>query len=385
MDRKIKTILISICIVITLGLSFVGGCTLNILKPASDSTSTQELNLKLLEEAYQTILAEYVEPEKIDMQKLNEAILNGLIQGLDDPYCSYLNQEQYDKSLSMFSGQFEGIGAYVGSEDGKVTVIAPIPDTPADRAGIRSGDVILEVDGKSITDMSINEVILLIRGPTGTSVTITVLHKDETVPVTLEIVRAEIQVPSVILEMEGNYAHITITIFNDSTGEELMPVIETITDSEVGGIVLDLRSNPGGYLTTVVEVASYFIAEGEVVSVKYSDGTSISDSVDKKLPKTTLPMVVLVDQYSASGSEVLAGALQDYGKALIAGEKTYGKGSVNQYFELSDGSAIYLTIARWATPNGYIIEGEGIQPDIELDFATINGVQWAIDYLESQK
>lgn len=386
MNKKMKTAVILLAIIAALALSFFGGCTLNIFKPTSNSTSdNQTLNIELLEEAYRTILTEYVDPEKIDTQKINESILNGLVEGLDDPYCSYMNQEQYNKSITMFSGQFEGIGAYVGFEDGKVTVIAPIYDTPAEKAGIRSGDVILEVDGKSTADMNLEEVILLIRGPKGTTVTITVLHNDDIVPVKLEIVRAEIQVPSVILEMKDKYAHITITTFTDNTAEELMPVIETIIESEAEGIILDLRSNPGGYLAIVVEVASYFLEEGEVVSVKYSDGTSISDSVNKKLPKTDLPIVVLVNRYSASGSEVLAGALQDYGRAYIAGEKTYGKGSVNQYFELSDGSALYLTIARWATPNGSIIEGEGIQPDEEVDFETVDGIQWAIDYLESQK
>lgn len=386
MGNKMKITIISVAIIVALALSFLGGCTLNIFKPTYNSTAeNQELNIKLLEEAYQTILTEYVEPGKIDVQKLNENILNGLVEGLDDPYCSYMNQEQYNESLESFSSQFEGIGAYVSSEDGQVTVIAPIPGTPAEKAGIRSGDVILEVDGKSTADMSLNEVILLIRGPKGTSVTITVLHKDDDEPVQLEIIRAEIQVPSVIMEMKDNYAYITITIFGERTSEELMPVIETINGSKVKGIVLDLRSNPGGYLTTVVEVASYFLNEGEVVSVEYSDGSSISDSVDSALPKTNLPMVLLVNRYSASGSEVLAGALQDYGRAHIVGEKTYGKGSVNQYFELSDGSALYLTIARWATPNGSIIEGEGIQPDEQVDFATVDGVQWAIDYMENHK
>jgi carboxyl-terminal processing protease len=148
--------------------------------------------------------------------------------------------------------------------------------------------------------------------------------------------------------------------------------------------VLDLRSNPGGYVSTVVQVASHFLDKGVVVSVVYPDGGKDSNSVSPLAYKTNLPVVVLVDKYSASASEILAGALQDYGRAHIAGETTYGKGSVNQLIELSDGSGIYITIARWATPNGNIIEGNGIHPDTELDFATVDGVQWAIDYLTSQ-
>ncbi|MDO9334721.1 MAG: S41 family peptidase [Dehalococcoidales bacterium] len=389
MTKKMRTALISLCIIIALGLSFIGGCTLDIFKPASNSNTTQntnqELNLKLLEEAYQIILKEYVEPDKIDTQKMNEGILKGLVQGLNDPYSAYLTQEQYAMSVSDFAGQFEGIGAYVGSENGRVTVIAPIPDTPAAEAGIKSGDIILEVDGKTTIDMSVTEVVLLIRGPKGTPVKLTVLHKDDAEPVTLEIIRAEIKIPSVTLEMKGDYAHITITNFTERTDDELVSVLKTISDNKAKGIVLDLRSNPGGLLSTVIQVASHFLDKGVVVSVVYPDSSKDSDSVNPLAYKTSLPMVVLVDHYSASASEILAGALQDYKRALIAGEKTYGKGSVNQLLKLSDGSGIYITIARWVTPNGNLIEGNGIQPDTELDFETVDGVQWAIDYLLSEK
>lgn len=385
MTKKMRTALISFCIIIALGLSFAGGCVLNNSKPASSTTTTPELNLKLLEEAYQIILKDYVEPDKIDTQKLNEGILKGLVQGLNDPYSTYLTKEQYQMTVSDFAGQFEGIGAYVGSENGRITIIAPIPDTPADKAGIKSGDTILEVDGKTTTDMSVNEVVLLIRGPKGTPVKLTVLHKDDTEPVTIEIIRAEISTPSVELEMKGDYAHITITEFTERTDDELLPVLKTITDNKAKGIILDLRSNPGGYLSTVVQVASHFLDKGVIVSVVYPDGSKDSNSVSPLSYKIDLPMVVLVDQYSASASEILSGALQDYHRALIAGQKTYGKGSVNQLLELSDGSGIYITIARWVTPNGNIIEGNGIQPDVAVDFGTVDGVQWAIDYLTSQK
>jgi carboxyl-terminal processing protease len=389
MTKKMKTVLISLCIITALGLSFIGGCTLDIFKPASNSTTTQntnqELNLKLLEEAYQIILKEYVEPDKIDTQKLNEGILKGLVQGLNDPYSAYLTQEQYEMSVSDFAGQFEGIGAYIGSENGRVTVIAPIPNTPAAEAGIKSGDIILEVDGKTTTDMSVNEVILLIRGPKGTPVKLTVVHTGDTEPITIEIIRAEIKIPSVTLEMKGDCAHITITEFTERTDDELVPVLKTISDNNAKGIVLDLRSNPGGYLSTVIQVASHFLEKGVIVSVVYPDGSKDSNSVSPLAYKTDLPMVVLVNRYSASASEILSGALKDYKRALIAGEKTYGKGSVNQLLELSDGSAIYLTIARWVTPNGNIIEGNGIQPDAEVDFNTVDGVQWGINYLMSQR
>ena len=384
MSKKIKTALISICLVIVLVLTFASGC--DIFKLGNNpSVSTTELNTKLLEEAYKVILDNYVQPDNVDVQKLNEGMLKGLVQGLNDPYSAYLTREQFDMSVSDIAGQFEGIGAYVGSENGRITVIAPIPDTPAANAGIQPGDLILEVNGQSTADMSVTEVVLLIRGPTGTTVSITVLHKEAAEPVTLEITRAEIQIKSAILEMVGDYAHITITNFTELTDNDLTPILNTIIQNNAKGIVLDLRSNPGGLVSTVVQVASHFIDRGVVLSVVYRDGSKDSDSVNPFALKIDLPMVVLVDAYSASGSEVLAGALQDYKQATIAGNTTYGKGSVNQIIPLSDGSGIYITIARWATPNGNLIEGKGIQPDIEVDYEKVDGVQWAIDYLKSQQ
>ncbi|OGN89658.1 MAG: hypothetical protein A2Z74_06115 [Chloroflexi bacterium RBG_13_46_9] len=384
MSKKIKTALISLCLVIVLVLTFASGC--DIFKPGNNpSTSTTELNTKLLEEAYGVILDNYVQPDNVDVQKLNEGILKGLVQGLNDPYSAYLTQEQFDMSVSDIAGQFEGIGAYVGSENGRITIIAPIPDTPAANAGIQPGDLILEVNGQSTADMSVTEVVLLIRGPQGTKVSITVLHKDAAEPVTLEITRAKIQIKSAILEMVDDYAHITITNFTELTDNDLTPILNTITQNNAKGIVLDLRSNPGGLVSTVVQVASHFIDRGVVLSVVYRDGSKDSDSVNPFASKIDLPTVVLVNAYSASGSEVLAGALQDYRRATIAGNKTYGKGSVNQLIPLSDGSGIYITIARWATPNGNLIEGKGIQPDIEVDFEKVDGVKWAIDYLKSQQ
>jgi carboxyl-terminal processing protease len=385
MSNNFRTVLITICIVIAIGLAFVGGCNINIFRPGNNSTPPDnELDTQLLKEAYQVIIDNYVEPDKVELQKLNEGILKGLVQGLNDPYSAYLTPEQFNMSVSDLAGQFEGIGAYVGSENGLITIIAPIPDTPAAKAGIQPGDIILEVNGQSTTDMSVNDVVLLIRGPKGTSVTLTVLHKDAAEPATLEITRAEIQIESVILELVRDYAHITITTFTERTDDELKPILDTITRNDTKGIVLDLRNNPGGLVSTLVQVASHFIDRGVVLTVVYRDGSEDADSVNVFASKIDLPMVVLVNKYSASAAEVLTGALQDYERAVIAGNKTYGKGSVNQLIPLSNGSGILMTIARWATPNGNLIEGKGIQPDIEVDFEKVDGVQWAIDYMLNQ-
>jgi carboxyl-terminal processing protease len=312
---------------------------------------------------------------------LADGAVKGMVEALDDPYTAYLDPTAYELSQKGLEGKFEGIGAYVAAEDDKIVVIAPVAGSPADEAGIRAGDVILAVDGKSTAEMSLTEVVLAVQGPKGTTVTLSILHQGETEPVLLEIVRAEIEVPSVRFEMKDDIAYINITNFSERTVEELAPVMEEVKQ-QASGIILDLRSNPGGLLDSVVGVASFFLNEGVVLDVVDNEGNHQTYSVEPGLA-TDLPMVVLVDDYSASGSEVLAGALQDYGRAVIAGEKTFGKGSANTMYKLEDGSALYITYARWFTPKGRLIEGEGIHPDYELDLENVDAVQWAIDYLKA--
>ncbi|GAJ04019.1 unnamed protein product, partial [marine sediment metagenome] len=232
----------------------------------------------------------------------------------------------------------EGIGAYVAVKDEQIMIIAPIADSPAAKAGIKAGDIILAINGRSASEMSLAEAVLYIRGPKGTSVRLLILHQGETEPEEIEIVRAEIEVPSVYFEMRGDIAYINITYFSERTNEELSPVLQSITQEAATGIILDLRSNPGGLLQTVVDVASRFLNKGIVVDVVDNQGEHTTSAVKPKGATTDLSLVVLVDSYSASGSEVLAGALQDYARATIAGTRTYGKGSVNILHQLKDGS-----------------------------------------------
>jgi len=386
MPKKIKIALISLSIIAGLSLTFIGGCTLDIFKPATNSTTTvDKINTDLINTVYKLMKDKYVEPDKIDAQKLTEGALKGMVDALNDPHSAYMTKAQFEEFNTSLAGSFEGIGAYVGMDNGTVSVIAPIPGTPAEKAGIKAGDLILAINGQSTAGMNTNDAVLLIRGPKGTTVTLTVLHQNETQTVTMTITRATIDVPSVILEMKGTIAHITITNFAERTNQELTTVLDTISGNSATGIILDLRNNPGGYLDVCISVASHFIDSGVIVSVVDRDGNKTSSSVVSVSPKISLPMVVLVNQYSASASEVLTGALKDYGRATIAGTVTYGKGSVNQLLSLPDGSGVYLTIARWYTPLGTLIEGKGITPDQAVDFTKVDGVQWAIDYLNSTK
>jgi len=342
MSKAIKIMVITLSFVVILALSFGTGCALG-----AKTLPNSDLGLEIVEQAWNIIFQDYVDKDKLDTSTLTEGAIKGMVEALDDPYTSYLDAETYQLSLTSLEGKFEGIGAHVAVKDEQLMIIAPIADSPADRVGIRAGDIILEIDGMPTLEMSLVEAVLRIRGPKGTSVVLLVLHQGEAEPEVIEIVRAEIELPSVRF--------------------------------------LDLRSNPGGALEAVVDVAGHFLKEGVVVNVVDNQGKRTGLSVKPGEITTDLPLVILVDSYSASGSEVLAGALQDYGRATIAGARTYGKGSVNVMRQLKDGSGLYITTARWLAPNGRLIEGEGLYPDYELELDGEDAIQWAIDYLKSSK
>jgi len=339
----------------------------------------------VVKQAWNIIFDDYVDRDQLDSSTLSQGAIEGMIEALDDPYSSYLDAETHQLGLSSLEGEIEGIGAQVAIRDEQLTIIAPIADSPAAKAGIRAGDVVLEIDGSPTMEMSLAEAVLNIRGPKGTSVSLLIRHQGETEPEEIEIVRAKIELPSVRFEMREDIAYINITYFSGRTNEELLPVLENLVEEEARGIILDLRSNPGGILKIVVGVASRFLSEGVVVNVVDNQGKRTALEVRPSEVTTDLPMVVLVDSFSASGSEVLAGALQDYGRATIAGSQTFGKGSVNILRQLKDGSGLYLTTARWLTPDGRPIEGKGIKPDHELELEGEEAIQWAIDYLKSHK
>lgn len=339
-----------------------------------------------VEQAWNIILSDYVEKDKIDVDALSQAAIEGMVEALDDPYTAYLDAATFQFEMGGLEGKFDGIGAEVTIKDGQLMVIAPLAGSPAAEAGIQPGDAILEIDGVSTADMSLYEAILKVRGPKGTSVSLLILHQDETEPVEIVIVRDVIEVASVNFEMRGDIAYINITEFTDQTNEELSLVLEAIDTENASGIILDLRGNPGGGVGAVVNVASRFIDEDELVfSIRDNEGNLDIIKANSQEITSDLPMVVLVDGFSASGSEVLAGAFQDNGRATITGKTTFGKGSVNYLIQLVDGSGLYITYARWLTPNGSLIEGKGIVPDIELELTGEDAIHWAIDYLHGNR
>ncbi len=376
MSQRVKIIVITLLLLVSLALSFGAGYTLGILKPVDYGRG-----IGSVVEAWDIIVEEYVEKDRIDVDSLAEAAIRGMVEALEDPYTAYLDPEAYELSLADIEGRYEGIGAAVGVREGQITIIAPFADSPAAAAGIKAGDIILEIDDRPTSGMSLVEAAAFVRGPRGTTVRLLILHQGETEPEEIEVVRDEILLTSVHFEMMGDIAYINITRFTEQTNDELSPVLLSVGQQEARGIILDLRSNPGGLLGAVIDVTSRFLSDGVVLTVVDNEGGRETHQVTYQEVTTGLPMVVLVDGFSASGSEVLAGALQDHARAIVAGTTTFGKGSVNKLYQLQDGSGLYITIARWYTPSGRLIEGQGIVPDYELELTGEDLINWALDYL----
>jgi carboxyl-terminal processing protease len=353
--------------------------------PGSQSTATVDVKLpadfSILSEAWQVLNDKYVDKDNLDTKKLSEGAVRGMIQSLD-PFSSYADPDTHKLEMTGLEGKFEGIGAVIGMKDNQLTVISPIADSPAEKAGIKPGDKILKIDDQFTSGLSLIEATFKIRGPKGTTVTLLVLHEGEDQPVEIQIVRDEITTKSLSFEMRDDIAYIRITQFLKSTSDELQAALTEAIDKGAKGIVLDLRNNPGGLLDASVDVTSQFLAMGLVAEVVDNQGTVSVVPVRRGGIATSLPMVVLVNNGSASASEIVAGALQDYGRAKIIGSQTFGKGSVQVIHELSDGSALHITTYKWLTPLGRPIDGAGLKPDIESDLKDDELIDWAVQYLK---
>ena len=350
--------------------------------------------LQRVAQAYSILLQEHVDHSTLDPEQLTDGAIRGLLMSLDDPHASYLSAEQHAREQESHRGFFEGIGAQVNLTEAGVTVIAPIPGAPAEAAGILAGDVILAVDGESIEGLTLIEAVNRIRGPGGTQVTLLIRHLGSQENVNISVTRGRIPIESTSFKMLDNgVGHLWIYSFSNTTEDEVRRAIQQFEDANGRGLILDLRNNPGGLLHAVVSVSDLFLDGGEVLYEIDAQGGKTDYDASGGGPASEIPMVVLVNQFSASASEILAGAIKTAERAPVIGATTYGKGSVNITRELSDGSAIYFTIRRWYLPDGTQIEGQGVTPTVEfesdvrqlpIDPAEDDALQKATEVLEQQ-
>ncbi len=337
----------------------------------TDKTSAPTLPLKTLRKftaLLNQIEAGYVEP--VDDETLLDNAIHGMVSRLD-PHSAYLDPEEYEALKEATSGQFGGLGLKVQMESGYLQVVSPIDDTPAAKAGIQPGDMIVEIDGQPVKGLTMPEAIKAMRGDAGSKISLTILREGQDKPMTLELERADIEVASVNSRVLGDhYGYLRITQFAEDTGDNLEKALDQLkqdTDNTLRGVVLDLRSNPGGILTAAVDVSDLFLEDGTIVTIR--GRAAEAEHVFKATPGDALsaaPIVVLVNEGTASAAEIVAGALQDDRRAVVMGRDTFGKGSVQTVLPLNDGSALKLTTARYYTPSGRSIQAEGITPDIAL-------------------
>ena len=300
--------------------------------------------------------------EEVPTSELIEGALRGMVESLDDPYSTYLSADEYREFKASTSGTFGGVGVVITAKDGYVTVVSPIKGTPGERAGLKPGDRILKVDGKDIRGLDVDVASRLILGEPGTEVVLEVESEGE--QLSLTITREFIEVNPVEAEMLAeNVGYIRLTSFNEHAGERLREALATLDQKGMQGVILDLRGNPGGLLNQALEVAQEFVPEGPVVYVE-ERGREERRVLDSKLDQAKWPLVVLVDEGSASAAEIVAGAVQDRKAGVLVGEKTFGKATVQDVIPLGDGGALKITIGRYLTPSGRSINKEGIMPDV---------------------
>ena len=318
-------------------------------------------------EAYRILLDEHVDHRTLTSEQMSDGAIRGLLTALNDPHASYLSAEQYASEQEGYRGFFEGIGAQVTLTEAGLTVIAPIPGAPAEAAGILPGDLILEVDGENIEGLTLVEAVNLIRGPGGTEVILLVHHVGSNENVSITVTRGRIPIDSVAFKMLGNgVGHLWVYGFSNTTENEVRAALDEFAAANGTALVLDLRNNPGGLLHVVISVADLFLDGGSVLYEVDAAGDRTDYDSNRRGPGVDIPMVVMVNQFSASASEILAGAIKTNDRALVVGATTFGKGSVNITRLLSDGSAIYFSIRRWYLPDGTQIEGQGVTPNIEI-------------------
>jgi carboxyl-terminal processing protease len=349
-----------------LGIILLLLCLMAVSGPSGASDRYEPL--KRFSQIMDLIERTYV--EDVDRKQLIDGAIQGMLHRLD-PHSAFLDKEDFEEMQVDTSGEFSGIGIEITMKNGRLTVVSPIEDTPAYEAGLKAGDIIVEINGNSTQDITIMEAVHKIRGPKGTEVELTILHKGAQTPEKVVVKRDTIPLISTKSEvLSPGYLYLRLTRFRENTTEELQKALKKNEDN-LKGVILDLRTNPGGLLNQAVSVADTFLEQGKIVYTEGKvDRSQMSFSAKKQKSDIHVPLVVLINAGSASASEIVAGALKDHNRAILVGEKTFGKGSVQTVIPLSDGSGIKLTTALYYTPDGRSIQAEGITPDISIPFAS---------------
>lgn len=344
---------------------------LEIITNSINPSASHKLDLELFWEVHQILKNNYIDAEALSGESMSYGAIKGLVASLNDPYTVFMTPVETEEFQTSLNGELEGIGAELSEEEGILIIITPLKGSPAERAGLKSGDIIYKIEDELTADLDIFEAIMKIRGPRGTKVTLTILREEVEEPLEITITRDRIELESVTWEEKSDQiAYVSINQFTDNTEKEFQKIISEVLLIQPKGIVLDLRNNGGGYLDISVDILSEFITGKEpVVTMKQRDTSKneiiyVSDSA--RLPE--IPLVVLVNGGSASASEIVAGAIQDLKRGIVIGEQTFGKGSVQEVDLLEDGSSLRITIAKWFTPNDRSIDHVGIIPDQIVEY-----------------
>jgi len=361
-----------------IALVLLCACSAMAPRPAVAQDTDTFAQLDLFAQVFERVREQYV--SEVSDEELVEAAINGMLSSLD-PHSSYLDPEMFTDMRIQTSGEFGGLGIEVTMQNGVVLVVSPIDDTPAFRAGMETGDLITHINGEEILGLTLNEAVDMLRGPVGSNVTITVVREDEPEPFDVTITREVITIQSVRSRLEGNgsVGYVRVTSFSGQATSGVEDAIERLLDEADGGLdgfVLDLRNNPGGLLDAAIGISDLFLDEGEIVSTRgRNEGDSTRDLATPGDVTGGLPVVVLINGGSASASEIVAGALQDHRRAIIMGETSFGKGSVQTIIGLSSGGAMRLTTALYYTPSGRSIQQRGIEPDVVVPKARLEAIQ----------
>lgn len=370
-----------VVVAVLVGIGFTAGmATMWLARPTGNNLVTESVpptaaegdrtdRDDLLDEITGLLEDEYIDPNSLDPQLLTYGAAEGMVSSLGDPHTMFVEPVRAAIIEEDMQGTFEGIGATVDMVDGVLTIVQPLPNSPAVRAGIQAGDQVLAVDGESIEGLGIMDAITLIRGPKGTTVTLLIQRDGIAEPFSVEVTRDRIEVAIVESRMlEGQIGYIALAEFNAVALDQIQDALRSLLRENPVGLILDLRNNPGGYLHISVEIASEFLPQGTlVVTEQQRDAAPKEYAVRRNGLATDIPLVVLVNGGSASASEIVAGAIQYHQRGTLIGVTTFGKGSVQSTHTLSDGSSLRITIAKWLLPGGRILDGDGLAPDISVE------------------